>query len=406
MLTALAIMSGMVFALALVGIVALPFIAPHLANDPKRPERYYIFTKVEPNQFKFVMVGGKIKKGLMNFPGHKIVDEGDGLDAYEIVPSAEIPDQTEEMNFLEGVVYHYSGYRYVGIVFGNLYTYPFSRVEEFLRQDGNLEIEGKTSISDHFVLSEQTYPFEIPNVETGGEENVLITIRGKFTIQIINPRKAAFVSRGQFLQQILAALRVRGKNYARGRGTFDQLLGTTKEIVEAETKQKILESVGSDLVLVNDTIETGPGSANLWGVRLLRVLVEDIQMTDPEAEKSRTKRYIATRDAEVKTIGADADAAAYKKIKAGQATGDAGYLETVTEAIHKNGSVAVMLTQQQTQIATAKEAENLILNIGAGDSVNPIDAAILQELKTMNSSKQTTTPPEKPEGQKEGGKKQ
>ncbi|OGZ17370.1 MAG: hypothetical protein A2494_00700 [Candidatus Lloydbacteria bacterium RIFOXYC12_FULL_46_25] len=395
MLTALAIMLGMVAALVLIGVIALPFVAPHLANDPQNPRRYYVFTKVEPNQFKFVMVGGKVHKGLMNFPGYHVSGGNDGPNAYNVIPGA--TTEPERMNFLEQMIYDRSGHRYVGIIFGNLHTYSFPRVKEVLRPDGTLDIVGKTDTSDHFVLSEQTHRFDVPNVETGGEENVLVTYTGKFTVQIVNPYKAAFVAREQWLQQIIAALRVRGRNYARAR-TFDQLLGA-KEDTSAGGKEAALQNIGSDLIEVNNHIEAGRGSEELWGVRLLRVQVEDIQMTDSKAEESRTKMYVAKRDAEVKQISATAEARAYMTVKAGRAKGDAGYLKSVTDAIHEKGNVAVMLTQQQTQIETAKGANNVFLNVGSGGPVNPIDAAILTELQQMNSSR---NPPPKESG---GGNK-
>lgn len=399
MLTALAIMIAMFSAVLIVGVIMLPFVAPHLANDPQNPKRYYVFTKVEPNQFKFVMVGGKVKKGLMNFPGHKMLGGQDGPRSFDITTSTGRNVESESMNFLEEIIYRYSGYRYVGIIFGNLHTYSFPRVKEILREDGTLEVVGKTDISDHFVLSEQTHRFDIPNVETGGKENVLVTYTGKFTVQIVNPYKAAFVAREQWLQQVIAALRVRGKNYARAR-TFDELLGT-KEGVDSPDKTGALRSVGSDLMEVNNQIESGSGSEELWGVRILRVLVEDIQMTDAAAEASRTKMYVAKRDADVKQIAADAEALAYKTVKRGKAEGDAGYLETVTNTIHEKGNVAVMLTQQQTQIETAKGANNVFMNMGSsGGAVNPLDAAILTELQQMNSSK--NPPAEKSSGKAKG----
>ncbi len=397
MLLSIGILVGMFIALAVIFIPTLPFLAKHFANDPEKPDQYYVTTKVEPNQAKFVMVGGKVKKLLMNLPGFKTRGGPIGPDAFDILPLVQ-GEESEEKNlpFLEWVIYRFSGYRYVGIFFGKLFTYNFPRTKEKMKLDGTLDPVGVIDVSDHFVLTEQTHPFIIPDVETGEGENVKVEMDGKFTVQIVNPYKTAFVAKEQWLLQVIAAMRVKGKNFARLQN-FETLLDNKASM------ENLKNTLSTTLQSINKEIEGDLGSEALWGVRILRVLVENITMTDPEAEKSRTAKFNADRQAEVTAIGARAEAGKITTVREAQAKAEAGYTKTVAEELKRQGAFGVMLSQQQTQIKMAEKAGTLIMNSGGGDSIDPIQASILEELKKQNrgggaqsTSSEQTSRQEKP----------
>ncbi len=387
MLLSIGVLVGMLIVFAAIFIPALPFLAKHFANDPKNPDQYYITTKVEPGQSKFVMLGGKIKKLLMNLPGFKVRGGPIGPDAFEIIPLAQGEKSEEEnLSFLEWVIYRFSGYRYVGIFFGKLFTYNFPRTKEKMKLDGTLEAVGVIDVSDHFILTEQTHPFTIPDVETGNGENTKVEMGGKVAVQIVNPYKAAFVAKEQWLLQVIAAMRVKGKNFAREQ-SFDALLDSKDET------DALKATLGATLQKINDEIEGGLGSEKLWGVRVLRVMVENITMTDPEAEKSRTAKYNADRAAEVTKISAAAEAGKIATIREAQAKAEAGYTKTVADELRRQGAFGVMLSQQQTDIQIAKNAGTVIMNNG-GNTIDPMKAAMLEELKkqTKGGSAPVATP--------------
>ena len=358
----------------------LPALARLLENDPKDQNKFAATTKVGPRQLKFVMKGGAVERGLMNYAGHKqkggqIAPPG----KFEIVPlvKCEAPPQ-EEMGTIDAWVYRHSGYRFFNPFNERIYTYELPRAKEVMGKDGQFAVEGVSDISDYFLLSEQSYSFSIVNADTGQGENVKVTLHGKVTFQIVNPFLSAFTDKS-WRQQIIAAMLVRGRNFVRARD-YETLLG---EIENEGAELKDL--IGRDIAKVSNEIEGGSGAEKLFGVRVNRVQIETLEMTDAEAEKKRVAKYNATRDAEVVAIAAEAEARRRKKIRNADAEAEASYIKTVAEATRAESALGLKLMDQQTQIAMAKGAGTTILNTGGvSTAINPLDVAILEELKGAN----------------------
>lgn len=357
----------------------LPALAKLLENDPKDPNKFAATTKVLPRQLKFVMKGGMVTRGLMNYAGYKQKGGTTAPPKFEIVPLAngEAPPQ-EEMGVIDAWIFRHSGYRFFNPFNERIYAYELPRTKEVMGRDGQFTIEGVSDISDYFLLSEQSYSFSIVNADTGQGENVKVTLHGKVTFQIVNPFLSAFTDKS-WHQQIIAAMLVRGRNFVRARD-YETLLGE----VEKEGAE-LKDLIGRDLAKVSDEIEGGLGAEKLFGVRVNRVQIETLEMTDAEAEKKRVAKYNAARDAEVVAIAAEAEGKRRKKIRAADAEAEATYIKTVAEATRAESALGLKLMDQQTQIAMAKGAGTTILNVGGiPTAINPLDVAILEELKKGN----------------------
>lgn len=384
MLTALGVLLGMLLALFVVAratiSIWLPTVARRFENDPKNPGKFAATTKIGPNKFKFKMRGGKVVNGFMNIAGYKQKGCATAPEQFEIVAltTNEQPPK-ETMGVIDGIFFRHAGYRAFNPFSERIYTYEFPRTEEIMGSDGLLQVVGVTDTSDYFLLSEQTYSFSIIDADTGQHENVKVTLKGKVTFEIGNPYKAAFADK-KWLQQAIAAIQVRGRNFVRARD-FDTLLGEVGKECE-----ELKDTIGLDLAKVGEQIEGGPGTETLFGVRVRRVLVETIDMTDTRAEASRTAKYTATREAEVVGIATEAEANRRKKLRNAEAEAEAGYIEKVARATQAQGAIGLKMLDQQTHIAMAKGAGTTILNVGeSGGMIDPIDAAILEELKKGNA---------------------
>lgn len=379
MFIVLGIILGVFIALFFVGRLTvslwLPALAKLLENDPNDPKKFAATTKVGPNRGKFKMRGGEIVSLLMNIDGHKQKGGPTAPDKFEIVPLAKdevLPP--EEMGSIDAFSYRHSGYRFYNPFSEHIYTYPFPRTDEVMGLDALLKPVGITDVSDYFLLSEQTYSFTIDDAETGLRENVKVTFKGKITFLIVNPHKAGFKERKWLLQSI-AAVRVRARNFSRARD-FETLLGEV-----GRESDELKDIVGRDLVKVSNSIEDGPGTEERFGVRVTLVLVETIDMTDTEADKSRVAKYNAARAAEVVGIAAKAEAGRIKTIRTATAEAEAIAMLKVTRATRAAGAVGLKLLDQQTQIGIAKEAGTVIMQVGGGTTIDPINAQILEELK-------------------------
>lgn len=357
----------------------LPLIAKRLENDPKQPEKFAATTKVGPNKAKFKMRGGKVVGLLVNAPGFKPSGGASTPEKYEIVPLAagEVPPP-EKMGLIDDAFFRYSGYRFFNPFSERIHIYEFPRTEEVMGESGILTVRGKTDWSDYFLLAEQTYSFSIDDAETLHGENVKVTIHGTVTFQIVNPFKAAFADK-KWHQQSIAGIQVRGRNFVRARD-FDTLLGEV-----GRESDELKDTIGRDLAKVTEHLESGPGTRELFGVNVKRVLVKTIDMTDVEAEKSRTAKYTANRTAEVTAINAEAEAKRRKTLRKADAEAEAGYIGEVTAATMKAGAVGIKLIDQQTQVAVAKEAGTVIMQMGTGAAIDPINAQILEEQKRGNA---------------------
>lgn len=379
---------GMLLALVVIGGVTvsiwLPALARMLENDPKNPDKFAATTKAGPGKFKFVMKGGKVVRSLMNFSGYKPKGGNTAPDIFEIVPLKTGERHQDEMGIIDEFVWHHSGYRFYNPFSERIYTYEFPRTEEVMGEDGLLRVIGKTDTSDYFLLTEQTYSFSIVDADTGGGENVKVTLKGKVTFQIVNPFKAAFADK-KWHQQAIAAIQVRGRNFVRSRD-FETLLGEV-----GKEGDELKDTIGVDLAKVNAQIEGGNGTEALFGVCVRRVLVETIDMTDSEAEKSRTAKYTAERQAEVTDIAAEAEAKRRRKLRIADAEAEAGYIARVAAATKAEGAIGLKLMDQQTQVGIAKEAGTVIMQVGGGTTINPIDAQILEELRKGNPGSTTKT---------------
>ncbi len=383
MFIALGVLFGVLLALVFVARATislwLPTLAKLLENDPKHPEKFAATTKVGPNKSKFKMKGGKVVALLVNAPGFKLVGGPTAPEKFEIVPLAtgETPP-VEHMGWIDGAFCRHAGYRFFNPFSERIYIYEFPRTVEVMGENGMLAVKGVTDWSDYFLLAEQTYSFSIDNAETLHGENVKVTLRGKITFQIVNPFKAAFANK-KWHQQSIDAVQVRGRNFVRARD-FDTLLGEVGKESDA-----LKDAVGRDLAKVSEHMEDGPGTRELFGVVVKRVQVETIDMTDPEAEKSRTARYTAERNAEVTRINAKAEAERRKTVRAADAEADAKYVLKYTRAVRAAGAVGIKLLDQQTQLGVAKEAGTVIMQVGGNAPVDPVNVQILEELKARNA---------------------
>jgi regulator of protease activity HflC (stomatin/prohibitin superfamily) len=384
MLIVIGVLLGVFLALISIGgatvSIWLPLLAKRLENDPQNPSKFAATTKVGPSKFKFVMKGGKVVRGLVNFSGHKTKGGLGAPDAFEIVAATQTGRATEEMGPIDAFVYHHTGHRVLNPFSEHVYTYEFPRTEEIMGADGELAVVGVTDVSDYFLLAEQTYSFSIIDADTGGGENVKVTLKGKTTFEIFNPYKAAFADK-KWLQQAVAAIQVRGRNFVRARD-FDTLLGEV-----GKEGSELKDAIGLDLAKVSTEIEGGAGTERLFGVRVRRVLVETIEMTDAEAEKSRTAKYTAERQAEVVCIAAAAEAKRKKMIRAAEAESESGYIATVSAATKAEGAIGLKMMDQQTQLGIAQKAGTVIMQVGGNPAtINPIDAQILEELRKNNAN--------------------
>jgi len=359
----------------------LPTLARWLENDPKDLNKFAATTKVDPNKAKFRMKGGKVVAMLLNIDGHKQKDGPTAPDKFEIVPLVLGETRPNEvMGVIDAYVYHHSGYRFLNPFSERIHTYEFPRTTEVMGDDGLLKVVGITDISDYFLLSEQTYSFSIVDADTGEGENVKVTLKGKVTFKIVNPFKAAFADK-KWHQQSIAAIQVRGRNFVRARD-FETLLGEV-----GKESDELKDAIGDDLKKVSKQIQGGHGTEQLFGVCVTRVLIETIDMTDEKAEESRTAKYTADRQAVVVGIATVAEAKRTKDLRAAQAQAEAGYITTVSAATRKEGALGLKMMDQQTQLGIAAKAGTVIMQTGSagGQTVNPIDALILEELKRVNA---------------------
>jgi hypothetical protein len=379
------------FAIAgLVSFTLLLLVAPLFAaagifvNKPIGLEKsgFHLFTKLSPGQVKIIVRGKRPVRMIMNTAGKKFARsipgqspvERDSSDYWKIKDGTS-EDPTLDINPLlrawAKFVYETTGAIFTGIYpFQRVYEYELERTKVQRNEDGtihgqekgsNLVLIVKKDVSDHFRTRQFLYPMHITGAET--KDKIPLDVVGVAEMQVENPHLAAY-----------------------GTDRWDQAaINLVTDKITSETKQMTLDQAltaenAVEAQRINTAVRGIVASQLLFGIKINAFRVLEINPDlDLESLKKLQSEAIAKQVAKATIVDGKARADVIREINKANAEGGAQAIATMqaeafvraADAVGKSGGTAFLSPQGNS-----------------GSSADPIQAAILAELKKLNSKQQ------------------
>lgn len=303
------------------GVVVLLLISPFykgiLTNDPKFPDKFALFTQVEPGRSKLKMRGGRAI-GILR---EKHAGGGPEWSA----------------NFLwslyEKYVYAFIGMRVIGIpLIQKLYTYKLPRYRA-------IDIDGKKIFSvvdendlgfrtDHIRNAYTTWYFEFSGAEV---DTVPATVKGSVQIRILEGREMDALFKTDSWNVLLdQALNSVIRSIMRSQVSLDQIMGSVSQDIwnDAGAHEDTYEKA-RDLLrdgLKNYRIETGDGAKTL--PELIGLQIDRIDIIDfapdlsPDELVKLSAPAILRQQARARSLAGQGDAEYQKKVLEAVQSGD------------------------------------------------------------------------------------
>ncbi len=398
----------------------MPGAIESLSNDPNRfcedgsavrdypVSEFGFFTSVKPGQVKMIEAGGVFIDAFMLYDGHSFkgyASEGtenpieessaeyweivsttaDGpykgkADAHPIYhPDSFRKEDNKKSTALILVlssparyvwwlwklwVFKCTGYVFIGVYpFRRVRTYPIDRIKKHKDPSGNVSIVTVEDYSDHFRVADFQYPLIVPKADTQDKATVSIAVDA--VARVFNPYKAAYGT----------------DNWADrlGTGVTSRVTSHTRRLPLGEVLSQKTSGANTDDDLATDILRIGdrkkseePGSIVSTGVELTQVLISDISPVEAST-------------LEGKKIADLAQARIDREAKEERAKGDAAQLREQIVAVREAGHFGLAVLASERDIRTAQAAgEKAIIVLGGKGETDPLQAAMLHELKSIN----------------------
>lgn len=370
-----------------------------LSDDPEKPNKPYFFTAIEPGRIKAVLRGGKVRKYLMNYPGHRFIwDRNPDPLLLEKDESWDVTDDQpgdrpliEEYakfnrrlyllwfvpsNFMQvfswsnGVIFSATGHKFVGLwPFQVLRIYRFNRKIQKLDEQGRplTNEQGLPVLVDSLEMTDHVRARSFVRQSSGQEVETKEGLRVKVTwvadVRTTNPQKALFGT--DRWDVVLDSTIIRSLASKTRTMPIDQVLTVSETTKRDALAKSVLGEVNKKLLafgLALDTFNIVDFEANL----------------SEEDQKALTAKWRAERNREATKIDG-----------VGRGEGRAAEITLVANAIREGGNEAERAQELEAQIATAKAVgEGGGVAIIGGQSVGDgTQAAILAELRKLNEGK-------------------
>ena len=370
-------------------LLVLPFIPgaiDSLANRPNRygagrqlpyaKSRFGFFTFLQPGRVKIIQRGEKFVRAIMDFDEHMFAGENANnpytpahYQYWEVLRSG-AHDDSDPLPFpypgardtwpryaLVGIlwwrwkrmVYKSTGAVFTGIwPFQTVRVYPMERFKKITEKNGTVDLERHEDYSDHYRVADFQYPVRIPEADT--RDKIAVRVLLNVIARATNPYLVAYYTDDDWPTRYSAAVTTRVTSFTRPR-PLDNVL-SARDGREAE-------ALGRYITAGRQTIR--------FGIKTILSQVLDISPTDPN---------IDAKLGDVAIAKVDRDAAKERAI------GQAAYVREQGEAMraYPDGGTAVVQAEALVRAARAAGEGGGTVILGGG-SVDPMQAAILQELK-------------------------
>ncbi len=394
----------------------IPTFIERLTNRPNRnnsegpsSKRDYLvsefgyFTEVLPGRVKIIERGGEFIRCIMSYEGHAFKGEVQSPtlknkiypndDAYwevkktstEEKDSHPIPWKEPPVGlFTFGLsiipfilfsipwwtwkrwVFKITGYVFTGIYpFQRVRTYPLEYFKKMKHGGGEDEIIRVEDYSDHFRVADFQFPVRVPSADTRDKIPVRVFI--ELMARVFNPYQTAYWI--DDWSSRLSAATVDGVTHFTRAREYDNVISILNPANSRDLSTEI-EKIGEQKTKKNPV----SNSVHSIGIKISQALVMDIS---PVREKD------GERLGEVARARVDKDAAVLR------AEGRAAEIDKQAEVVAKNGAMGLAVLAAERNVRTASAAgEKAIVVVGNGGDTDPIQAAILHELKKQNEESQ------------------
>lgn len=402
------------FALPLIpGAVASLANNPN-ANDPRRkeqergseerdypPSTFGFFTKLAPGQVKIIERGERFVHCIMRYDGHlfKGQDPNNDIrrntsDYWEVVETKKHPG-TQDAHPIPtpkwrwtiaffGIpvlwwlwkrwVYMVTGHVFTGIYpFQQVLVYPIERSRTVKRSDGVEEVFRVADYSDHFRVADFRFPVLTPSADT--KDKIAVKVLNELIARCFNPYLTAYGT-DDWSPRLYAAASDGVTNFTRPRPLEEVLSGTAVTIRALGDE---IKKIGERPVSGTTASDT-PNSTLPFGIEISQVLTVDISLANPSDAQKLGDLAIARVD---------------RQAKEERAKGDAAQLREQAEIMNQYGhnGLAVLAAERNVRTAdAAAKGKGAVVVVGGGsNTVDPIEAAMLHELKQLNNGETNGT---------------
>jgi regulator of protease activity HflC (stomatin/prohibitin superfamily) len=406
------------FWLTLFVMPLIPNFIERLTNKPNRNRddhkstkdydvsEFGFFTEVKPGRVKIIEKGGEFIRCVMSYEDHVFAGEVPGSDLrrnddayWEVLAKKEVPKKVKDshplpwkpswigwvllpVSFFWWVwkrwVFKLTGYVFTGI-------YPFQRVrtdtlEYFVKQKEGSSSVGESDAagnkhgeeriiriedySDHFRVADFQFPVRVPSADT--LDKIPVRVFVDMMARVFNPYQTAYWI-DKWSSRLSAASVDAISHYTRAR-YYDDVISISKESEEREFSEEVVK--------IGNTAQDGSLTRNSVvpiGIRLSQALILDIS---------------PVREEDGVALGEEARARAEKKAMVERAEGRSAEIRKQAEAVRDNGHIGLAVLASERNVRTATAAgDKAIVIVGGSADADPIQAAILHELKQLNEGK-------------------
>lgn len=349
--------------------------------------KFGFFTEVLPGRVKIIERGGEFIRCVMSYEDHLFRGEIPGVnirfnddDYWEVVETKDYKNQGAsdshpipwKPTWLTRVFFVFSlpwfvwkrwTFKVTGFVFTGVYpfqkvrTYPLEYFKKVKHGGGEEEIRRVEDYSDHFRVADFQFPVSVPSADT--KDKIPVKVFIELMARVFNPYETAYWI--DDWSPRLSAATVDGVTHFTRSRYYDNVISILDEGDSRELSESI-KKIGND--------KDAPNSVVVIGIKISQALVIDISSTRDED---------GIRLGEVARARVDRDAAAIR------AEGRAAEIRKQAEAVKDNGHIGLAVLAAERNVRTAGAAgEKAIVVIGSGGDVDPIHAAMLQEIKKIN----------------------
>jgi regulator of protease activity HflC (stomatin/prohibitin superfamily) len=391
---------GLYFNLLLLPMLVVGFsilLIKQLSDDPKNPDKPYFFTAIEPGRIKAVLRGGKVRRYLMNYSGHRFewdrtrieedVEKDSSWDVTRDQPSdTPLEDKYEKFDFLKyltwflpsnfwsvsswclGIIFKATGHKFVGIwPFQTLHLYTFTRKVQKMENgkpltnaEGMPILEDSLETTDH--VRARVFVWNVEGQAGETKEGLKILVRGLANVCTTNPQKALFGTDKWDVALTSTILRSLASNIRTM--SIDEIL--TYNNTNTKNKDQLATTIKTE---ANKTLKR-------FGLEITDYKIVDFEaQLSPEDAAALTAKWRAERNKDAERIAGE-----------GRGEGRAAEIIRVAEAVNNGGEAAKRAQELEALIRQAAEASKSggVVILGGQAGSDGTNAAILAELKKLN----------------------
>lgn len=398
------------FWLVLFLLPLIPKAIELLANNPNRHQpgdygpnmeceypisEFGFFTELLPGRVKNIERGGTFIRCVMSYEDHAFEGEVENSslkrndDRYwEVIPTTDRDDVSEshpipkpsisKMLFVLPLlwwawkrwVYMVTGFVFTGIYpFQKVRVYKIERYEKTKMADGSERIERIVDYSDHVRVADFQFPIRIPSADT--KDKIPVKVFTELMFRVFNPYLAAYQTDDWSARTSAAAVDA---------VTHFTRLRPLDDVLSAAEDEEQTRALSNELMRIGDRTldtQTSPNTITQYGLQTIQALIIDISLRDKEDEDKFGDLAVARVDS-----AAEAE----------RAKGRAENLREQMKAIREDLPVGIAVLAAERNVRTAEAAgDKAIVIMGSGGDTDPLQAAILAELKKQNQGEGETT---------------